>query len=177
MNPIPGGLTTASLLSTPLPPLPGPETEKPFAKALHEHQLIQITDDLAIDERDLEERFVRAPGPGGQKVNKVATAVQLRLDLRGFSELPDDLRQRLIALAGRRVGSNGVLSIEAHRYRSRERNRADAFERLRRLIARAADAPRPRKRRLRPTRAVQERRLEAKRRRAATKRQRKTPPD
>lgn len=137
--------------------------------------MIPITADIAIDERDLKERFVRAPGPGGQKVNKVATAVQLRFDLRGTSELPEDVRQRLIGLAGRRVGTDGVLTIEAHRYRSRERNRADALERLTRLIARAAHTPRPRKRRGRPTRAAQERRLEAKRHRAATKRLRGAP--
>ncbi|MBK1700855.1 alternative ribosome rescue aminoacyl-tRNA hydrolase ArfB, partial [Thiococcus pfennigii] len=133
--------------------------------------MIQITPDIAVDERDLEERFVRSPGPGGQNVNKVATAVQLRFDLGGFSALPEDVRERLIRLAGRRVGNDGILTIEAHRFRTRERNRADALERLAELIRRAGRAPTLRKP-TRPTRAAKERRLAGKRQRAATKRQR-----
>ncbi|AGA91087.1 protein chain release factor B [Thioflavicoccus mobilis 8321] len=135
--------------------------------------MIQITPKIALDERDLEERFVRSPGPGGQNVNKVATAVQLRFALRGFSTLPEDVRRRLVRLAGRRVGNDEVLTIEAHRFRTRERNRADALERLVELIRRASRAPAPRKP-TRPTRASQERRLASKRQRATTKRQRGT---
>ncbi len=131
--------------------------------------MISITPSLAIDQRDLEERFIRAPGPGGQHVNKVATAVQLRFRLRGYSELPEAVRARLIELAGRRVSADGVLSIEAHRFRTRERNRADALERLTVLIRRATRRPKPRKL-TRPSRAARERRLEDKRERAATKR-------
>ena len=134
--------------------------------------MIRITPRIALDEDALEERFVRAPGPGGQNVNKVATAVQLRCDLNRVA-LPDDVRERLGRLAGRRLSSDGVLVIEAHRYRTRERNRADAIDRLVALIQRAAVPPKPRKA-TRPTRASVERRLEGKRQRAGTKRGRRT---
>jgi len=136
--------------------------------------MIQITAMIALDERDLTERFVRAPGPGGQNVNKVATAVQLRFRLRGFTELPEDVRERLIALAGRRISADGILSIEAHRHRTRERNRADALARLAELIRRASHRPTTRKK-TRPTRASLERRLAAKRQRAMTKGRRRKP--
>jgi len=132
--------------------------------------MIRITPRIALDEAALEERFVRAPGPGGQNVNKVATAVQLRCDL-ARAGLPDAVRERLARLAGRRLSGDGVLVIEAHRYRTRERNRADAIARLVALIQRAAVPPRPRKA-TRPTRASVERRLEGKRQRAGTKRAR-----
>lgn len=138
--------------------------------------MIQITATIAIDERDLSERFVRAPGPGGQNVNKVATAVQLHFRLWGFTDLPDDVRERLIAFAGRRVSTDGVLSIEAHRFRTRERNRADALARLAELLRRASRRPTPRKK-TRPTRAAKERRLQTKRQRSATKHQRRRPVD
>lgn len=138
--------------------------------------VIEIAPNLTLDERDLTERFVRAPGPGGQKVNKVATAVQLRFQVRGVSELPDEVRERLIELARRRISAEGILTIEAHRFRSRERNRADAFERLTELLRRAARAPTPR-RRTRPTKASREQRLQMKRARATTKSLRRPPPD
>jgi ribosome-associated protein len=133
--------------------------------------VIRITPLVALDEDALEESFVRSPGPGGQNVNKVATAVELRCDL-ARAALPDDVRERLGRLAGRRLNSEGVLVIEAHRYRTRERNRADALERLVALIQRAAEPPKPRKA-TRPTRASKERRLAAKRERAGTKRARR----
>jgi ribosome-associated protein len=133
--------------------------------------VIRITPLVALDEDALEERFVRSPGPGGQNVNKVSTAVELRCDL-ARAALPDDVRERLGRLAGRRLNSEAVLVIEAHRYRTRERNRADALERLVALIQRAAEPPKPRKA-TRPTRASKERRLAAKRERAGTKRARR----
>jgi ribosome-associated protein len=134
--------------------------------------VIRITSRIGLDADALEERFVRSPGPGGQNVNKVATAVELRCDL-ARAGLPADVRERLGRLAGRRLSSEGVLVIEAHRYRTRERNRTDALERLVALIQRAAEPPRARKA-TRPTRASQERRLAAKRERAGTKRARRT---
>lgn len=124
------------------------------------------------------ERFVRSSGPGGQHVNKVATAVQLRFDLRNSRSIPDDVRARLARLAGKRVNAEGVLVLEARRFRSREKNRRDARERLLALIRRAAEPVRPRKK-TRPTRKSRERRLTAKLLRGQTKtgRGRVRPPD
>ena len=136
--------------------------------------MIRITSRIALDEASLEERFVRSPGPGGQNVNKVATAVELRCDL-ARAGLPVDVAERLGRLAGRRLSGEGVLVIEAHRYRTQERNRADALSRLVALIQRAATPPEPRKA-TRPTRASRERRLAAKRERAGTKRARRSIP-
>jgi ribosome-associated protein len=133
--------------------------------------MIPITDTLALDESELGESFVRASGPGGQNVNKVASAVQLRFDVRHSPSLPADVRQRLERLAGRRVSQDGVLVITAQRFRSQERNRQDALERLVGLIRRAATPPRPR-RPTRPTIAAREQRLADKARRARLKRQR-----
>ena len=130
--------------------------------------MIRITRTIAIDESELEERFVRSRGPGGQNINKVATAVQLRFDVGRSANLPDDVRERLMRLAGRRMTDDGVLIIEARRFRTRQRNRQDAMERLIRLIRRAAERPKPR-RKTKPTLASRRRRLESKRRRSRTK--------
>jgi len=138
--------------------------------------MIQVTDAIAIDEREIEERFIRASGPGGQNVNKLATAVQLRFDLRSSPALPEAVRARLIRLGGRRVTQEGVLVITAQRHRSRERNRQDALDRLIALIRRAAEPPAPPRRPTRPTAAARRRRREEKARRGAVKRLRTTPP-
>ena len=130
--------------------------------------MIRITRTIAIDESELKERFVRARGPGGQNINKVATAVQLRFDVAGSVSLGDDVRERLARLAGRRITDDGVLIIEGRRFRTRQRNRQDAMDRLIGLIRRAAEKPKPR-RKTKPTLASKKRRLESKRRRSRTK--------
>jgi len=133
--------------------------------------LIPVTDSISLDERELEERFILSSGPGGQNVNKVASAVQLRFDVARSPSLPDEVKQRLLRLAGKRASKEGVLILTARGERSQERNREDARARLIALIRRAVEAPKPR-RATRPTRASVERRLRAKKVRTRTKRTR-----
>jgi ribosome-associated protein len=133
--------------------------------------MISVTSTLSIDDNELEFSFIRASGPGGQNVNKVATAVQLRFDAAGARSLPEEVRTRLLALAGKRVTAGGVVVITAQRFRTQNQNRADAIERLVLMVRNAA---RPVRKRIatRPTRAARARRLERKRQRGDLKRQR-----
>ena len=134
--------------------------------------VIRITDDISIDESEITFEFVRASGPGGQNVNKLATAVQLRFDIHASATLPDEVKQRLVTLGGQRVSKSGVLIIDARRFRTQERNRQDALDRFSALVKKATF----RKKRRRPTapsRASKERRLDEKRRKSQTKRLRK----
>ncbi len=136
--------------------------------------MLRITESLAIPDSEIEETFIQASGPGGQKVNKTASAVQLRFDVGRSASLEDAVRQRLIKLAGRRVTSDGVLVIKAQRFRSQERNREDARSRLASLILKALAPPRPRKA-TKPSATSKAERLEQKRRRGALKRLRGAP--
>ena len=138
--------------------------------------MIPITETIALDDAEISESFIRASGPGGQNVNKVASAVQLRFDVRHSASLPEAVRERLERLGGRRVSQDGVLVITAQRFRSQERNRQDALDRLIALIRRAASPPTPR-RPTRPSAASRERRLAAKAQRARLKEQRRPPGD
>jgi ribosome-associated protein len=136
-------------------------------------RMLRITPTIAIDPAEISEQHVRASGPGGQNVNKVATAVQLRFDVGHSPSLPEAVRRRLASLAGRRLSSEGILIIDARRFRSQERNRDDAYARLVDLVRRAATPPKPR-RATKPSPAERERRMQEKRRRSATKRRRAT---
>jgi len=129
--------------------------------------MIRITDTIAIDDRELDERFVRASGPGGQNVNKVSTAVELRFDVRG-SSLPYDVKQRLMTLAGSRMSSEGVLLIDSREHRTQVQNREAARARLVAMLQQAAKRPKTR-RPTKPKRAAKEKRLESKRQRGEVK--------
>jgi ribosome-associated protein len=135
---------------------------------------LRVTPQIVIGEHELEERFIHASGPGGQNVNKVATAVQLRFDVAHSPSLPEDVRRRVMALSGRRLTQDGVLVLVARGHRSQERNREDARERLADLIRRASVPERPRIA-TRPTLASKRRRLEAKNARSQVKRERARP--
>jgi ribosome-associated protein len=145
---------------------------------LPEILMLEITNDISIDESEIQFGFIRSSGPGGQNVNKVASAVQLRFDAKRSASLPEDVRQRLLRLAGKRITEDGILIIEAKRYRSQERNRKDAIERLVGLVRKSAEKPKSRKK-TKPTEASKRRRLEEKRHRSEIKRLRRSapPPD
>ena len=134
--------------------------------------MIAITPSTAIHEDEIKLHFIRASGPGGQHVNKVATAVQLRFDVRNSPNLPDDVRARLIQLAGRKITEDGILVIEAKRFRTQDSNRQDALDRLIKLIRKAYEKPKPRHR-TRPSKKSKERLLAAKRHRSRIKRMRR----
>jgi len=135
-------------------------------------EMISITPTIAIDESEIKLEFIRASGPGGQNVNKVATAVLLRFNVNRSPALTAGMRTRLIRLAGKRIAEDGTLIIKAQRYRTQERNRQDALERLIKLIRKAVDKPKPR-RKTRPPKTSKQRRLADKRHRGATKRLRR----
>jgi ribosome-associated protein len=138
--------------------------------------MIEITDKISIIESELQFDFIRASGPGGQNVNKVSSAVQLRFDVVNSPSLPEEVRQRLTQIAANRLNKDGVLILEASRFRSQEQNRQEAIQRLVELVRRAAHKPRPRKK-TRPSATSIERRLEKKRRRSEKKKLRRRAPD
>lgn len=135
--------------------------------------MLTVTSQISIDESELHETFVRASGPGGQNVNKVATAVQLRFDVQHSPSLPPPVRERLLRLVAQRLTTEGELIIEAKRFRTQEQNRQEARDRLVTLVRKAAQAPKPR-RATKPTKAARQRRLESKRQRGQIKRLRRS---
>ncbi len=135
--------------------------------------MIEVTPNIIIQDDELEFEFIRASGPGGQNVNKVSTAVQLRFDVASSPSLPEEVRQRLLRLGGKRVTTQGVLVIQSQQHRTQEQNREAALHRLVELVRRAAEPPKKRYQ-TRPTRASQERRLEVKHRRGLVKRLRQS---
>jgi len=138
--------------------------------------MLRVTDTIEIDPSELDEVFLRASGPGGQNVNKVSTAVELRFDVAGSPSLPPDVKTRLIRIAGSRMTGEGVLVNDAPRFRSQERNRADARDRLIEMIRAATHVPKPR-RPTKPTKGSKERRHEGKQRRGNVKKLRRNKPD
>lgn len=137
--------------------------------------MIQVTPTLAIPESELQFDFIRSSGPGGQNVNKVATGVQLRFNVKSADTLPEEVKQRLFRLAGKRINADGEVIIEARRYRSQEKNRSDAVQRLVTLLQTAAEKPKARKK-TRPSAAAREKRLAEKKRRGELKRERRSQP-
>ncbi len=135
--------------------------------------MIQITRTISLNDDEVQFDFIRASGPGGQNVNKVATAVQLRFNVRNSRSIPDDVRERLLRLAGKCITEEGILILNARRFRTQERNRQDAIDRLIELTRKATEKPKLR-RRTRPTSASKKRRLESKHRRGETKRTRRS---
>jgi ribosome-associated protein len=137
--------------------------------------MIAIPPNIKLDESELEFAFIRASGPGGQNVNKVATAVQMRFDARRSPSLPNEISTRLQKLAGSRLTLDGVIVISAHRHRTQERNKADAIDRLIELIAKAAEPPPPPRKKTRPSKSAKARRVDAKTRRGGVKAMRGRP--
>ena len=135
--------------------------------------MIRVNQNIALDENEIQEDFVRSSGPGGQNVNRVASAVQLRFDIVNSASLPEDVRRRLLRMGGSRVTRDGILIIEARRFRTQEANRKDARQRLIELVKKAAENPKPRHR-TKPTSASKRRRLAEKRRRSRIKQQRQS---
>ena len=135
--------------------------------------MIEVTPEISIDESEIYEEFIRSTGPGGQNVNKVSTAVQLRFDVKNSPSLPGEVRKRLIKMAGKRINQEGFLIIEARRFRKQAQNREDALNRLIQLIQKASEKPKHR-RQTKPTYESIKRRMESKRRRSEIKRTRKS---
>lgn len=135
---------------------------------------MRVTETITLDERELTERYTQSPGPGGQHVNKAATSVQLRFDVRRSTSLPPGVKNRLEQIAGKRLTKEGVLIITAHSFRSRERNRQEARQRLAHLVRQAAQVPK-RRMKTRPPRGVKERRLQQKKHHSVKKRRRHPP--